>query len=107
VPSSCAAEIVRQHHERIDGSGYPHGLAGDQIEIEARIIHVADAYMAMTHDRPYQAAMTREEALAELARHTGTQFDAAVVAALREIKSETLANGAGLEATSVGMTSAV
>jgi diguanylate cyclase (GGDEF)-like protein/putative nucleotidyltransferase with HDIG domain len=102
-----AAEIVRQHHERIDGSGYPHGLAGDQIEIEARIIHVADAYMAMTHDRPYQAAMTREEALAELARHTGTQFDAAVVAALREIKSETLANGAGLEATSVGMTSAV
>ena len=101
-----AAEIVRHHHERVDGSGYPNGLAGEQIEIEARIIHVADAYMAMTYDRPYQAAITREEALAELSRHTGTQFDAVVVSALMEIESGTLGNDSGVEtATVVRMTS--
>jgi diguanylate cyclase (GGDEF)-like protein/putative nucleotidyltransferase with HDIG domain len=83
-----AAEIVRHHHERIDGDGYPDGLAGEHIEIEARIIHVADAYTAMTHDRPYRAAIGRDDAFAELARHAGTQFDAAVVAALMELKRE-------------------
>ena len=78
----AAATIVRQHHERIDGSGYPAGLAGDEICIESRIVHAADAYVAMIRDRPYRKAMTQDEAFAELVRHTGTQFDADVVAAL-------------------------
>ena len=69
------AAIVLQHHERIDGAGYPAGLRGDEIRIESRIIHAADAYVAMTRDRPYRKAMTRDDAFAELARHAGTQFD--------------------------------
>jgi diguanylate cyclase (GGDEF)-like protein/putative nucleotidyltransferase with HDIG domain len=78
----AAAAFVAQHHEHLDGSGYPHGLSGDDIALEARIIHVADAYVAMTLDRPYRKAMTSEEAIAELQRHRGTQFDADVVDAL-------------------------
>jgi diguanylate cyclase (GGDEF)-like protein/putative nucleotidyltransferase with HDIG domain len=77
-----AAEIVRQHHERLDGTGYPAGLRGQQISLEARIIHVADAYTAMTRDRPYRKALPRDDALAELGRHGGSQFDPDVVAAL-------------------------
>jgi diguanylate cyclase (GGDEF)-like protein/putative nucleotidyltransferase with HDIG domain len=77
-----AATIVLQHHERMDGSGYPAGLRGDQICRESRIVHVADAYVAMVRDRPYRKAITREAAFAELERHAGTQFDASVVAAL-------------------------
>lgn len=76
------ARFVLEHHERVDGSGYPHGLRGDAIALEARIIHVADAFVAMTLDRPYRRAMGREEAIAELVRHRGTQFDEAVVDAL-------------------------
>ena len=83
---SGPAEIVRQHHERIDGGGYPRGLRGEDISLEARIIHVADAYSAMTHDRPYRKAMTRDDAYTELARHVGSQFDADVVAALIAIE---------------------
>ena len=76
------ATIVLQHHERIDGSGYPAGLSGDEIRIESRIVHAADAYIAMTRDRPYRKAMSQEDAFAELARHSGSQFDSAVVSAL-------------------------
>ena len=76
------ATIALQHHERIDGSGYPAGLRGDEILIESRIVNVADAYVAMTHDRAYRKAITRDEAFAELRRHGGTQFDNDVVAAL-------------------------
>jgi putative nucleotidyltransferase with HDIG domain len=77
------AEWVRHHHERIDGDGYPHGLGGDSIPIEARILHVADAYEAMTRGRSYQPRMTSEAALAELERLAGSQFDVRCVAALR------------------------
>jgi diguanylate cyclase (GGDEF)-like protein/putative nucleotidyltransferase with HDIG domain len=76
------AAIVMQHHENVDGSGYPAGLRGEEIGIEARIIHTADAYVAMTRDRPYRGAMKQHEAFAELRRHTGTQFDSEVVSAL-------------------------
>jgi diguanylate cyclase (GGDEF)-like protein/putative nucleotidyltransferase with HDIG domain len=79
-----AAEFIAQHHEHVDGSGYPRGLAGDEIALEARIIHVADAYVAMTLDRPYRRALSPEQAQDELRRHSGTQFDAAVVEALLE-----------------------
>jgi HD-GYP domain-containing protein (c-di-GMP phosphodiesterase class II) len=72
-------EIIMAHHERIDGRGYPHGLKGDEIPIGARIIAVVDAYESMTMGRPYRQAMNHEEALRELKRCAGTQFDSKVV----------------------------
>jgi diguanylate cyclase (GGDEF)-like protein len=78
------AEWVLHHHERWDGAGYPNRLAGDKIPLGARIIFVADAYDAMTSDRAYRRAMPQDEALAELERGAGTQFDPAVVGALTE-----------------------
>ncbi|MBI2914078.1 MAG: hypothetical protein HYY03_09170, partial [Chloroflexi bacterium] len=69
------------HHERYDGTGYPRGLAGDQIPLGARIFAVADAFDAMTSDRPYRRAVPPEEALAEILRFNGSQFDPAVVRA--------------------------
>jgi diguanylate cyclase (GGDEF)-like protein/putative nucleotidyltransferase with HDIG domain len=73
---------VRHSHEHIDGSGYPDGLVGDAIPAASRILLVADAFDAMTSERPYGRARTVAVALAELQRHAGTQFDAACVAAL-------------------------
>jgi len=70
---------VLYHHERIDGTGYPEGLKGEKIPLVARIIGVADAYEAMTGSRPYQTPKTKEAAIKELIRHSGTQFDAEVV----------------------------
>jgi HD-GYP domain-containing protein (c-di-GMP phosphodiesterase class II) len=72
-------EWVLRHHERPDGGGYPGGLAGEAIPLEARILSVADAYEAMTADRPYRRALRAEEARAEIVRARGTQFDARVV----------------------------
>jgi diguanylate cyclase (GGDEF)-like protein len=76
------AQWVRHHHERVDGSGYPDGLAGEEIPIESRIIHVADAFEAMTSDRPYRPAPGQRYAIEELRRHAGSQFDPQVVEAL-------------------------
>jgi HD-GYP domain-containing protein (c-di-GMP phosphodiesterase class II) len=73
---------VLHHHEHWDGSGYPDGLAGEEIPLGARIILVADAFEAITADRPYRAAQSAEAALAELRNNAGTQFDPAVVDAL-------------------------
>ncbi|WP_312700834.1 HD domain-containing phosphohydrolase [Sedimentibacter sp.] len=69
------AKIVRHHHERFDGTGYPDRLKEHEIPLESRIITVADAYEAMTSNRPYQAAKNKEEALHEIKRCSGTQFD--------------------------------
>jgi diguanylate cyclase (GGDEF)-like protein/putative nucleotidyltransferase with HDIG domain len=74
-------EWVLAHHERPDGLGYPRGLFGDQVALEARIIAVADVYEAMTSDRSYRDSIGQEAALAELRRCAGTQFDARVVEA--------------------------
>jgi diguanylate cyclase (GGDEF)-like protein len=79
------AALIRSSHERIDGAGYPDGLASEQIPIGARIIAVCDAFDAMTSDRPYRASTTTEAALTELARCAGTQFDPEVVQALAAI----------------------
>jgi diguanylate cyclase (GGDEF)-like protein len=76
------AEWVLHHHERWDGAGYPNRLAGDEIPLGARIIFVADAYDAMTSDRAYRPAIPQHDAVAELERCAGTQFDPAVVRAL-------------------------
>ncbi len=67
------------HHERPDGKGYPHGLAGDEIPLEARILSVADSYDAMRTDRVYRSAMSHEQAVEELNRNRETQFDGRVV----------------------------
>jgi two-component system, cell cycle response regulator len=75
------AEIVRSTHERFDGRGYPDGLAGTEIPLVARVIAVCDAFDAMTSNRPYRPARSVEEALEELRRCAGTQFDPAIVAA--------------------------
>ncbi|HSZ04610.1 MAG TPA: HD-GYP domain-containing protein [Solirubrobacteraceae bacterium] len=80
-------QIVRCHHERWDGGGYPDGLRGAEIPLEARIISCCDAFNAMTTDRPYRKAASRGDALAELAAHTGTQFDPRVVDALTSVVS--------------------
>jgi diguanylate cyclase (GGDEF)-like protein/putative nucleotidyltransferase with HDIG domain len=77
------ATWVRHHHERVDGAGYPGGLAGDAIPLESRVLHVADAYEAMTRGHSYQTRMTAEAALAEIERLAGSQFDTQCVAALR------------------------
>jgi HD-GYP domain-containing protein (c-di-GMP phosphodiesterase class II) len=74
-------EIVRASHERWDGKGYPDGLAGEAIPIAARIVCAADAFSAMTTDRPYRAARDREYALRELREQAGRQFDPAVAQA--------------------------
>ena len=74
--------IVELHHERSDGRGYPFGLRGEDIPLAARIVHVADAYDAMTSARAYRPARARAEAVSELERNTGTQFDHASVDAL-------------------------
>jgi putative nucleotidyltransferase with HDIG domain len=74
-------ELVLAHHERIDGRGYPRGLSGSDIPIGARVIAVADAWDAMTSDRPYRTALAQDIALGELIRGRGTQWDAAVVEA--------------------------
>ena len=76
-----AGRIVEQTHERVDGTGYPKGLKGDEICLEAKIISVVDAYDAMTTDRPYRKGMPQEEALSRLRESAGTQFDPKVVAA--------------------------
>jgi HD-GYP domain-containing protein (c-di-GMP phosphodiesterase class II) len=72
-------QLIRSSHERWDGAGYPDRLAGEEIPIGSRVIAVCDAYEAIVSDRPYRAARTPEEALVELRRCAGEQFDPAVV----------------------------
>jgi putative nucleotidyltransferase with HDIG domain len=86
---SGAVPIVRHDHERWDGEGYPDGLEGRQIPLGARIVFVVDAFHAMVSDRPYRAGLSEEEALAELRRCAGTQFDPEVVEAFLAVRGET------------------
>ena len=77
------APTARWHHERFDGKGYPDGLAGVRIPLAARIVSTADAFQAIIGDRPFRKGRSREEAIAELCRASGTQFDPRVVAAVK------------------------
>jgi len=79
------ATWILHHHEQPDGRGYPAGVAGDEVPLESRIILVADAFEALTADRPYRRGRSVTDALAELDRHVGTQFDPACVEALRKV----------------------
>ncbi|MGB9885862.1 MAG: HD-GYP domain-containing protein [Moorellales bacterium] len=87
--------IVEQHHERYDGKGYPRGLAGEEISLEARILAIADAYDAMRSPRPYREALSFAEAVAELRRGAGTQFDPHLVEAFIEVIRELEMGAAG------------
>ncbi len=82
------AEYILTHHERWDGKGYPQGLAGEDIPLLSRILAVADSYDAMTEDRVYRKAMSKEEAVMEIQKNSGTQFDPQVVKAFEEIINE-------------------
>jgi HD-GYP domain-containing protein (c-di-GMP phosphodiesterase class II) len=83
-----AAKLVRSTHERFDGSGYPDGLAGEEIPLGARVIAVCDAFTAMTSSRPYAAQRTLPEAIAELRHCAGSQFDPTVVELFSELVVE-------------------
>ncbi len=85
IPSERCAEIIRQHHERVDGSGYPDGLRGDQIVIGARLMAVIDAWFSLTRGRPFRPGLSRTEALQEIQENAGSQFDEDVVRAFTMI----------------------
>ena len=98
------AKIVRHHHERVDGQGYPDGLVGDEVPLISRIIAVADAYNAMTSDRPYRDAMPSQVARLRLAQAVESQFDTSVVAAFEAIlapATEAYKSGGSFSFTSV------
>ena len=82
------AQVALQHHERIDGSGYPQGLKGEAILFEARILAVADTLEAMSSHRPYRPGLGQDKALAEIERGRGTSYDAAVVDACLKLFRE-------------------
>ena len=77
-----------QHHERYDGLGYPHGLKGEEINYYARILTIIDAFDAMTSNRPYQRIKTRAEAIDEIERCSGTQFDTELAKIFIEMMNE-------------------
>ena len=81
-----AEHIAGTHHERWDGNGYPNQLAGEEIPIEGRIVAVADVFDALTHERPYKKAWPVEQALAEIQKQSGCQFDPSVVEAFMQVK---------------------
>jgi two-component system, cell cycle response regulator len=89
------AEWVLRSHERFDGSGYPDGLAGEQIPQASRILHAADAFDAITSSRPHQMPLGLDDAMAEMRRHAGTQFDPAVIAAFEAYVAEARAPEGG------------
>lgn len=87
------AQIVLQHHERMDGSGYPQGLKGEEILLEARIIAVADVVEAMASHRPYRPALKVEDALEEISRNKGILYDPQMVDACLRLFSSNKGNG--------------
>ena len=86
---TAGAEVIRHHHERVDGSGYPDSLAGSAIPLGSRIVAVADVYDALTSDRPYRKAMSRADALAFLRSQAGVGLDEAIVDAFVDLTEST------------------
>jgi putative two-component system response regulator len=81
----CAEQVARSHHERWDGTGYPDGLAGEAIPLEGRLVHVADVFDVLVHERPYKESWTVEAAAEEIRQGAGTQFDPEVVRAFEAL----------------------
>jgi HD-GYP domain-containing protein (c-di-GMP phosphodiesterase class II) len=98
-----AAEIVRSHHERFDGAGYPRGLRGEEIPLGARIFAVVDAYGAMTSARPYREPVPHGKAVEEIARSSGSQFDPQVVKSFLEAEKRGLLSGNGRDESPQGL----
>jgi len=96
-----AAQVIRSHHERWDGKGYPEGIAGEDIYLPARIFSVVDTFDAMTSDRPYRARLPVHVALEEIDRHAGTQFDPEVAAAFVAMTEELELKGGEPESLTV------
>jgi HD-GYP domain-containing protein (c-di-GMP phosphodiesterase class II) len=96
------SHLVKHHHERWDGSGYPDGLKGEAIPLESRIIAVADVYDAMTSTRPYREARSHEDAMTEIAIESGKQLDAGVVRAFVKVIEARRATGWDPNATALG-----
>jgi HD-GYP domain-containing protein (c-di-GMP phosphodiesterase class II) len=86
---SYIADYILYHHERWDGTGYPHGLKGDKIPKLSRVISVIDSYDVMTHSRPYKGVMSHKEAVAEISRCSGTQFDPDIAELFIKIMDDT------------------
>ncbi|MCB1182491.1 GAF domain-containing protein [bacterium] len=84
LPDEATAVIIRHHHERFDGGGYPDGLAGEAVPLGARLLAVIDAWFSLTRDRPFRAGLAPAAALAEIRNHAGTQFDPRIVDALAQ-----------------------
>lgn len=80
--------IIRHHHEKYDGTGYPDGLKGENIPLEARLLALADAFDVMTHGRVYKSPMQKEQVIAELQRCSGSQFDPKIASILLKLLSE-------------------
>jgi HD-GYP domain-containing protein (c-di-GMP phosphodiesterase class II) len=80
-----ALPVIRHHHERFDGKGYPDGLSGEDIPLIARVVSVADAFDSMVRARPYGYGISRKAALGEIEENSGTQFDPRIVRALLEV----------------------
>lgn len=95
--SAIYAHVARSHHERFDGNGTPDGLAGDEIPLEARITHAADAYDSLTHDRPWRKALPHDEVRIYLCAEKAAQFDPTVVDALLQVVKEMRSNGRSLD----------
>jgi diguanylate cyclase (GGDEF)-like protein len=92
IPKQELLPWIESHHERWDGSGYPHGLAGEDIPLEGRLIAICDAYDAMTDDRPYHKALSFEQANQELLRWAGRQFDPQMVKLMLEVTADSEAH---------------
>jgi HD-GYP domain-containing protein (c-di-GMP phosphodiesterase class II) len=97
IKSVDALAVVRCHHERWDGEGYPHRLAGEEIPLPARIVASADAFFAMTQNRPYRKVMTPAAATVELIRNAGSQFDATCVEMLLRVARNRGASEAAIQ----------
>lgn len=96
------SQIIRHHHEWYNGKGYPDGLIGEKIPLGSRIINIADAYQAMTSDRPYRKALSNREAIAELERCAGSQFDLEIVMSFIRILNGLIQEQIGLNRKRIG-----
>lgn len=85
-----ASSICLSHHERWEGGGYPNGVAGDAISLEGRIVSVADVFDALTHSRPYKEAWPLDEAVGEIVKQSGRQFDPAVIDVFKSLDHASL-----------------